>query len=183
MTCRRKRNTTIFRCACTLQRPSRPSSIGIMRRSASTVARAALRSISSRGDRCALPLAHLDLPASAPPGSATRSRIFFSHTPLEGRLRGPRPRAFSSSISDDHQERLFEHYAVGLRGILASVENLDDAKLAGKLRELRDDAPVELACKFWGAQFLAMAFGHEAGLAGLWVPCVLLRARPYGISM
>lgn len=145
-----------------------------MRRSASAVARDALRSVSSRSGQCNPPLAHLDLPASAPLRSTTRLRIFFSQPPiavdndgrqrLEGWLRGSRPRAFASSTSDDHQERLLEHYAMGLRGILASVENLDDAKLAGKLRDLRDEAPVKLAYKFWGSQFLAMAFGHEARL-------------------
>jgi hypothetical protein len=65
-------------------------------------------------------------------------------------------------------------YAAGLRGILASVEteHLDDAALVGKLRALRDDAPVKLEFKFWGAQFLAMAFGHELGFAAAHPPAL-----------
>ena len=53
---------------------------------------------------------------------------------------------------------------MGLRGILASTENLDDARLADKLRALRRDAPVKLEYQFWGAQFLAMAFGRECAM-------------------
>ena len=74
-------------------------------------------------------------------------------------------RDFASATSDESQQRLFEHYAMGLRGILASTNNLEDPSVMRRLRALRDDAPVALEHPFWGAQFLAMAFGHELGFA------------------
>ena len=47
-----------------------------------------------------------------------------------------------SSITEDQQQRLLEHYAVGLRGILAEHDDLTDPALTQKMRALRDDAPV-----------------------------------------
>ena len=41
-----------------------------------------------------------------------------------------------------------------------------------RLRALRDDAPVALEHPFWGAQFLAMAFGHELGFASAHPPAL-----------
>ena len=77
-----------------------------------------------------------------------------------------------SSITEDDQQRLLEHYAVGLRGILAEHDDLTDPALTAKMRALRDDAPVRLEHRFWGAQFLAMAFGHELGFAAAHPPAL-----------
>ena len=48
-----------------------------------------------------------------------------------------------SSITEDQQQRLLEHYAVGLREILAEHDDLTDPALTQKMRALRDDAPVD----------------------------------------
>ena len=77
-----------------------------------------------------------------------------------------------SSITEDQQQRLLEHYAVGLRGILAEHDDLTDPALTAKMRALRDDAPVRLEHRFWGAQFFAMAFGHELGFAAAHPPAL-----------
>ena len=150
-----------------------------MRRSASAVSRAALRAVGG-GVQCEASSASLvagrhDFYSLPPPGVTTTTPLITPRSFVGGGgkkswrdiIVGLRSRASSfssaSTTSDDHQQRLFEHYAVGLRGILASVDNLDDARLAGKLRALRRNAPVKLEYEFWGAQFLAMAFGHEVG--------------------
>ena len=83
-----------------------------------------------------------------------------------------RPTRLMSSITEDDQQRLLEHYAVGLRGILAEHDDLTDPALTAKMRALRDDAPVRLEHRFWGAQFLAMAFGHELGFAAAHPPAL-----------
>ena len=77
-----------------------------------------------------------------------------------------------SSITEDQPQRLLEHYAVGLRGILAEHDDLADPALTQKMRALRDDAPVRLEHRFWGAQFFAMAFGHELGFAAAHPPAL-----------
>ena len=41
-----------------------------------------------------------------------------------------------SSITEDQQQRLLEHYAVGLRGILAEHDDLTDPALTAKMRAL-----------------------------------------------
>ena len=61
---------------------------------------------------------------------------------------------------------------MGLRGILASTDHLEDPSVLRRLRALRDDAPVALEHPFWGAQFLAMAFGHELGFASAHPPAL-----------
>jgi Rps23 Pro-64 3,4-dihydroxylase Tpa1-like proline 4-hydroxylase len=61
---------------------------------------------------------------------------------------------------------------MGLRGILASTDDLEDPSVMRRLRALRDDAPVALEHPFWGAQFLAMAFGHELGFASAHPPAL-----------
>ena len=88
---------------------------------------------------------------------------------VAARHRGTRP---MSSITEDQQQRLLEHYAVGLRGILAEHDDLTDPALTQKMRTLRDDAPVHLEHRFWGAQFFAMAFGHELGFAAAHPPAL-----------
>ena len=114
---------------------------------------------------------------------ATRALAYASVGVL-GRLvapTAPTPRAwracagcrdFASATSDESQQRLFEHYAMGLRGILASTDHLEDPSVMRRLRALRDDAPVALEHPFWGAQFLAMAFGHELGFASAHPPAL-----------
>ena len=77
-----------------------------------------------------------------------------------------------SSITEHDQQRLLEHYAVGLRGILVKHDDLADPALTVKMRALKDDAPVRLQHPFWGAQFLAMAFGHELGFAAAHPPAL-----------
>ena len=86
---------------------------------------------------------------------ATRALAYASVGVL-GRLvapTAPTPRAwracagcrdFASATSDESQQRLFEHYAMGLRGILASTDSLEDPSVMRRLRALRDDAPVAL---------------------------------------
>ena len=54
---------------------------------------------------------------------------------------------------------------MGLREILAETDNLSAPAVVDRLRALRERAPVALERPFWGAQFLAMAFGHEMGFA------------------
>ena len=54
---------------------------------------------------------------------------------------------------------------MGLREILAETENLSDPAVVDRLHALRERAPVALERPFWGAQFLAAAFGHEMGFA------------------
>ena len=71
----------------------------------------------------------------------------------------------SSAPTEAQQTALLEHYAMGLREILAETENLSDPAVVDRLHALRERAPVALERPFWGAQFLAMAFGHELGFA------------------
>ena len=71
----------------------------------------------------------------------------------------------SSAPTEAQQTALLEHYAMGLREILAETENLSDPAVVDRLHALRERAPVALERPFWGAQFLAMAFGHEMGFA------------------
>ena len=73
--------------------------------------------------------------------------------------------AFVGAPTEAQQAALFEHYAIGLRYILAQTEDLSNPAVVNSLRALRDTAPVALERPFWGAQFLAMAFGHELGFA------------------
>ena len=93
-------------------------------------------------------------------------------TPSARRACGCWSRDFASAPSDESQQRLFEHYAMGLRGILASTDHLEDPSVMRRLRALRDDAPVALEHPFWGAQFLAAAFGHELGFASAHPPAL-----------
>ena len=65
-----------------------------------------------------------------------------------------------------------------MRGILAEADDLADPALVSRLRALRDDAPVRLEHPFWGAPFLAIAFGHELGFAAARPP----RSAPCSIS-
>ena len=130
--------------------------------------------------------AHVVARASSASSSAPRScapRRLRSRA--ASRLRAPRPRG-ARSLRRGHlrargrvfrvrglggeQGRLLEHYAAGLRGILAEADDLADPALVSRLRALRDDAPVRLEHPFWGAPFLAIAFGHELGFAAAHPP-------------
>ena len=78
---------------------------------------------------------------------------------------GLRRHSGSSAPTEAQQTALLEHYAMGLREILAETDNLSAPAVVDRLRALRERAPVALERPFWGAQFLAMAFGHEMGFA------------------
>ena len=61
---------------------------------------------------------------------------------------------------------------MGLREILAETDNLADPAVVDRLHTLRERAPVALERPFWGAQFLAVAFGHELGFAAASPPAL-----------
>ena len=74
--------------------------------------------------------------------------------------------------TEQQQAALFEHYVIGLREILSTTDDLADPLVVDRLRVLRSSAPVALERPFWGAQFLAMAFGHELGFASAHPPAL-----------
>jgi hypothetical protein len=74
--------------------------------------------------------------------------------------------------TEAQQAALFEHYALGLREILAQTDDLAHPLVVDRVRALRESAPVVLQRPFWGAQFLAMAFGHELGFASAHPPAL-----------
>ena len=126
-----------------------------MRRFASsTIARAAIH-VASRGGgvqstplaachaRLCEPLTHVQLlhnqrrwKGSSPTGAFTSS----SSSTASGSNS-------AAAADDERQQRLFEHYARGLRDMLAVTETheMDDAALVSKLEGLRDSAPDSLA--------------------------------------
>ena len=104
---------------------------------------------------------------------ASRARRGRAARGLSGAATSARGGASSASaVSEESQGRLLEHYAAGLRGILAEADDLADPALVSRLRALRDDAPVRLEHPFWGAPFLAIAFGHELGFAAAHPPAL-----------
>ena len=125
-----------------------------MRRFASsTIARAAIHVASRGGGVQSTPLAACHARLCEP-----LTHVQLLHN--QRRWKGSSPTFTSSSSStasgsnsaaagadDERQQRLFEHYARGLRDMLAVTETheMDDAALMSKLEGLRDSAPDSLA--------------------------------------